>query len=161
MLEDREFSVTEHPAKWRRRLKVIVIPAVLAPLVGFLISYAFAAQYTSKSLILVETETAPQGDAPPVVPEDSSQYIATLEHQVLSQNRLQPMIDRMGLATGGKSVEQMMRKIWQNARIEPVVTDREQNESGGREKPGRGSEVAGFYVEYTGSTPQQAQQVSS
>jgi polysaccharide biosynthesis transport protein len=161
MIEDREFSLTEHPAKWRRRFKVIVIPAVLALLGGFLISYAFTAQYTSQSLILVETGTVPQGDARPVVPEDSSQYIATLEHQVLGQNRLHPMIDRMGLATGGKSVEQVVKKIWQNARIGPVVTDPRQNESGGGEKPRQGSDVAGFYVEYTGSTPQEAQQVCS
>src|ERR1700693_428095 len=98
MIEDRESSPAEPPAKWRRRLKVIVIPAVLAPLVGFLISYAFAAQYTSKSLILVETETAPEGDAPPVVPEDSSQYIAILDTQVPSQNRLQPTSDAMRLS---------------------------------------------------------------
>jgi len=159
MTEDRQFSVTDHPAKLRRYLKVIVIPAVLGPLVGFLISYAFTAKYSSQSLILVETETVPQGDAQPVVPEDSSQHMATLEHQVLSQNRLQPMIDRTGLATGGESVEQVEKKIWQNARIEPVVANRSQNQTGGREKPQPGSDVTGFYMEYTGSTPKEAQQV--
>lgn len=159
MTEDRQFSVTDHPAKLRRYLKVIVIPAVLGPLAGFLISYAFTAKYSSQSLILVETETVPQGDAQPLVPEDPSQHMATLEHQVLSQNRLQPMIDRTGLATGGESVEQVEKKIWQNARIEPVVTNRKQNQTGGREKPQPGSDVTGFYMEYTGSTPQEAQQI--
>jgi len=128
-------------------------------LVGFLISYAFPAKYTSQALILVETKTAPPGDAPPVVAEDSSQHVATLEHQMLSQSRLQPMIERMGLATGGDTVEQVMKRIWQNARIEPLVKDRSQNGTGDREQPGQASQVPGFYLEYTDSTPPRAQQV--
>ena len=80
---------------------------------------------------------------------------------MLSQNRLESMVDRMGLATGGNSVQQVLKEIWQNARIEPAGTDRSQNETGSGEKPGQGSGVAAFYVEYAASTPQQAQQVCS
>ena len=159
MIEDREFSGTDHPTKLRRRLKVIAIPAVLAPLAGFLISYAFTPRYTSQARIVVETETESSGVAQPAVPFDTGQHIATLEYQVLSQNRLQPMVERIGLATGGESVEQAVKKIWQNARIETAVTGPSQNGTGGGEKPRPSSEVARFYVEYTDSTPQQAQQV--
>lgn len=161
MIEDREFSGTDYPTKLRRRLKVIAIPAVLAPLAGFLISYAFTPKYTSQARIVVETETESSEVAPPTVPFDTGQHVATLEYQVLSQNRLQPMVERIGLATGRESVEQAVKKIWQNARIETAVTGPRQNGTGGEEKPRPNSEVASFSVEYTDSTPQQAQQVCS
>jgi succinoglycan biosynthesis transport protein ExoP len=159
MIEDREFRGTDHPTKVRRRLKAIAIPAILAPLAGFLISYAFTPKYTSQARIVVETETDPPEAAEPAVPFDTGQHIATLEYQVLSQNRLQPMVERTGLATGGESVEQAVKKIWQNARIETAVTGPSQTATGDAEKPRPSSEVASFYVKYTDSTPQQAQQV--
>jgi succinoglycan biosynthesis transport protein ExoP len=159
MTEDREFSVTDHPTKLRRRLQVIAIPAVLGPLVGFLISYGFTPKYTSQARIVVETETEAQGVAQPAVPFEPGQHIAILEYQVLSQKRLQPMVERMGLATGGTSVEQAVKRIWQNARIETAVTAASQSGTGDGERPRSSSEVAAFYVEYTDSTPQQAQQV--
>jgi succinoglycan biosynthesis transport protein ExoP len=159
MIEDREFSGTDHPTRLRRRLKVIAVAAVLAPLAGFLISYAFTPQYTSQARIVVETEAEPPEVAQPAVAFDTGQHIATLEYQVLSQNRLQPMVDRMGLATGGETVEQAVKKIWQNARIETAVRGLSQNGSAVGEKPRPSAEAASFYVEYTDSTPQQAQQV--
>jgi succinoglycan biosynthesis transport protein ExoP len=159
MMEDRELSGTDHPTKSHGRLKAIAIPAVLGPLLGFLISYAFTPKYTSQARIVVETETEPPEVAQPAVPFDTGQHIATLEYQVLSQNRLQPMVERLGLATGGESVEQAVKKIWQNARIDTVVTGPGQNGTVGAEEPRPNSEVARFYVEYTDSTPEQAQKV--
>src|SRR5881409_1102058 len=100
MIENRELSMDDYLAMLRRRLKVILIPALLAPLAGFLISFAFPPKYTSQSLILVEEQKVPVGYVKPVVTEDVGQRIATMEQQVLSRNRLQPMIDRLGLAKG-------------------------------------------------------------
>jgi uncharacterized protein involved in exopolysaccharide biosynthesis len=44
MIENRELSMDDYLAMFRRRIKVILIPALLAPLAGFLISYAFPAK---------------------------------------------------------------------------------------------------------------------
>ena len=41
MIENRELTMDDYLAMLRRRAKVILIPALLAPLVGFLVSYAF------------------------------------------------------------------------------------------------------------------------
>ena len=48
-------------AMLRRRMKVILIPTLLAPLAGFLVSYAFPAKYTSQSLVLVEVPEVLEG----------------------------------------------------------------------------------------------------
>ena len=54
MIENRELGMDDYLAMLRRRLKVILIPTLLAPLVGFGVSYAFLPKYTSQSLVLVE-----------------------------------------------------------------------------------------------------------
>src|SRR5205807_10589786 len=97
MIENRELNIDDYLAMFRRRLKVILIPALLAPLAAFLISYAFTAKYTSQALILVEGQKVPEGYVQPVVTEDLTQRIATMQQRVLSRDRLQPMIERLGL----------------------------------------------------------------
>ncbi len=67
MIENRELNIDDYLAMLRRRLKVILIPALLAPLVGFLISFAFPPKYTSQSLVLVEEQKVPEGYVKPVI----------------------------------------------------------------------------------------------
>ena len=41
MMENRELTMDDYLAMLRRRMKVILVPALLAPLAGFLVSYLF------------------------------------------------------------------------------------------------------------------------
>ena len=66
MIENRDLTLDDYLAMLRRRMKMILIPALLAPLVGFLISYFFTAKYTSQSLVLVEGQKVPEGVVQPV-----------------------------------------------------------------------------------------------
>jgi len=59
MIQNRELTMDDYLAMLRRRLKVILLPVLLSPLAGFLISFAFTPKYTSQSLILVETQKVP------------------------------------------------------------------------------------------------------
>lgn len=163
MIENRELSMDDYLAMLRRRLKVILIPALLAPLAGFLISFAFPPKYTSQSLILVEEQKVPEGYVKPVVTEDIGQRIATMEQQVLTRNRLQPMIDRLGLAKG-RSVDEAVDEIRANISIEQVETDLTPPTAGGttkKKKPGQASTVPGFYVNFTARSPKEAQDICS
>ena len=123
MIENRELNVDDYLAMLRRRLKVILIPALLAPLAGFLISFAFPPKYTSQSLVMVDEQKVPEGYVKPVVTEDLSQRIASMEQQVLSRNRLTPVIDRFGLTKKGKSVDDVVDEIQKNVTIEAVLPD--------------------------------------
>src|ERR1700693_6463953 len=91
MTQNRELTMDDYLAMLRRRAKVILIPALLAPLVGFLVSYAFAPKYTSQALILVEGQKVPETMVQPVVSQDLTARVATLEQQVLSQTQLEPI----------------------------------------------------------------------
>jgi polysaccharide chain length determinant protein (PEP-CTERM system associated) len=157
-MENRELSMDDYLAMLRRRAKVILIPALLAPLAGFLVSYAFPAKYTSQSLVLVEAPKIPDVVVQQVFTEDLTQHITTIQQRVLSPARLRPMVERLGLARPGQNVEDMVNNIQLNMQIQPVVTDLSQIGVGGKKKPG-GSPVPGFYVNYTASTAREAQQI--
>ena len=158
MIENRVLSMDDYLVMLRRRLKIILIPVLLAGLVGFLISYAFPPRYTSQSLILVETQKVPEGYVQPVVTEDIVQRIATMEQQVLSQKELEAMVGRLGLAKN-KSVEEAVDEIRDEVRKSPLIEwVTPEVASGKQHRPGQ-NDIPGFYVNYTASNPQEAQQI--
>jgi uncharacterized protein involved in exopolysaccharide biosynthesis len=59
MMQNRELTMDDYLAMLRRRMKVILIPALLAPLAG-VVSFLFHAKYTSQSLVLVEGQKVPE-----------------------------------------------------------------------------------------------------
>src|SRR5579872_5924397 len=109
MIENRELTMDDYLAMLRRRMKVILIPALIAPIAGFLISYAFPPKYTSQSLVLIEEQKVPEGYVKPVVTEDITQRIATMQQQVLSRNRLQPMLEKLQIK--GRNVDDLIDDI--------------------------------------------------
>jgi polysaccharide chain length determinant protein (PEP-CTERM system associated) len=158
MMENRELTMDDYLAMLRRRVKVILIPALLAPLAGFLVSYLFASKYTSKSLVLVEAAKIPDVVVQQVFTEDLTQHVATIEQRVLGPGLLRPMVERLGLAKAGQNVDDVMDNIRLNMTIEPVVTDLSQFNA--KKRPGQtSSSVPGFYVYYTAPTAREAQQI--
>ena len=138
MIENRELTLDDYLSMLRRRIRIILIPALLAPLVGFLVSYAFTTKYTSQSLVLVEGQKVPEGVVQPVVTSDLAQRIATMQQQVMGRSRLQPIVEkRPSLFKGGKSLEDVLEEVRSGLQIEPVVTDLSQiaNTGGGKRRP--------------------------
>jgi polysaccharide chain length determinant protein (PEP-CTERM system associated) len=158
MIDNRDLTLDDYLAILRRRWKLILIPTLLAPLVGFVISYAFTAKYTSQSLVLVEGQKVPEGVVQPVVTQDLAQRIATMQQQVLGRNRLQPMVEHMQLVRGGKNLDDVIEEIRLSVQIEPVVTDLGMiGTQGGKRKVG--TSVPGFYVNYTAPNAREAQSI--
>ena len=78
-----------------RIVPTVVVFTLLSGLAGFLASYAFPTKYTSQSLILVEGQKVPESMVQPVVSEDLTARVATLQQQVLSESRLEPVVQRL------------------------------------------------------------------
>ncbi len=156
-MQNRELTMDDYLAMLRRRAKVILIPALLAPLAGFLVSYVFSPKYTSQALVLVEAPKIPDAVVQQVFTEDLTQHITTIEQRVLSTARLRPMVERLGLAKPGQNIDDVSDGIRASMTIEPVVTDLAQF-SMGKKRPG-GAPVPAFYVGYTASNAREAQQI--
>jgi polysaccharide chain length determinant protein (PEP-CTERM system associated) len=158
-MENRELTMDDYLAMLRRRMKVILIPALVAPLAGYLVSHFFSPKYTSQSLVLVEGQKVPEGIVKPVVTEDLTQRIATLQQQVLSETVLRPMLERSGLVKPGENPDNEIEKVRGNMTIEQVDTELSQVGTAKKKAPGQSSPVPGFYINYTAPTPREAQQI--
>jgi len=146
------------PAKPRDWKRGVVIPALAGALAGLLISFLFPAKYTSRSLV---SEVRPENlDAwGPVILEDYEERLATMQRQILASDRLLPMIERLSIVKPGQE-ERLVEGIRRNMRVEPALSGTSKSELTANNKHGvPQSEVLGFYVIYTDSSPRRAQQV--
>src|SRR5215831_14003354 len=99
MIPNQELTIDDYLSILRRRMRVILIPALIAPALGFAISYLFSAKYTSTSTVSVEGQK--MDDFKPVGTEDVMQRVTTLQQEVLSSKQLQPLVERLNLAKAG------------------------------------------------------------
>ena len=161
MSENRELSMDDYLAMLRRRLKVILIPALLAPIAGFVVSYAFPPKYTSQSTVLVEGQKVPDNYVQPVITSDFTQRIQTLSQEVLAPSRLRPVIRSLALVKADDEPK-LIAQIQQNMQVEPVITSMSAAAAANtkKKKPTAGQEsVPGFNVNYTDSDALRAQKI--
>ncbi|HKR95648.1 MAG TPA: Wzz/FepE/Etk N-terminal domain-containing protein, partial [Candidatus Angelobacter sp.] len=169
MIENRVLTMDDYAAMLRRRLKIILIPTLLAPLVGFLISYAFPAKYTSQALVLVQQQQVPQGYVAPVVTEDLSQRVGTLQQKAMGSDRLRPLIQKLtqqGILRSG-NIEDEIDQIRSGVAIEPLEMVMVPNPAAKPVGPhgvlsGTGPkapQVPGFNLDYTAGNPREAQAI--
>src|SRR6476646_12207513 len=95
MIQNREMTIDDYLAMLRRRLWVILLPTILAPAIGFAVSYAFTPRYTSTALVLIEEQKVPEGYVKPVVTEDLVQRITRLQQRALSAEELRPLMAKL------------------------------------------------------------------
>src|ERR1700730_7931599 len=165
MSENRELTMDDYLAMLRRRLNVILIPALLSPLAGFMVSYVFPPKYTSQSMVLVEGQKVPDNYVQPVITSDFTQRVQTLQQQVLSPSRLRPVIQSLNLVKPDEE-GRLIEDIQQNMRVEPVITSMSAaantaGAAGAKKKKSSASQerVPGFIVEYTDSNAARAQKI--
>src|ERR1700676_2134052 len=165
MSENRELTMDDYLAMLRRRLKVILIPGLLSPLAGFLVSYVFPPKYTSQSTVLVEGQKVPDNYVQPVITSDFTQRVQTLQQQVLSPSRLRPVIQSLNLVKPDEEGK-LIEDIQQNMHVEPVITSMSAagntaGAAGAKKKKSSASQepVPGFNVEYTDSNAARAQKI--
>ncbi|MGA7294472.1 MAG: Wzz/FepE/Etk N-terminal domain-containing protein [Terriglobales bacterium] len=166
MSENRELTMDDYLAMLRRRLKVILIPTLIAPLAGFMVSHAFPPKYTSQATVLVEGQKVPDSYVQPVITSDFTERVQTLSEEILSPSRLRPMLESLGLAEAETPDQEakLISNIQQNMQLEPVITSMtaaaQQNPNVKKAKPSASNEpVPGFTVNYIDSKPDRAQKI--
>ncbi|HEX6803395.1 MAG TPA: Wzz/FepE/Etk N-terminal domain-containing protein [Terriglobales bacterium] len=160
MIENRELTMDDYLAMLRRRLKVILIPTLLAPLVGFGVSFFFSPKYTSQTTILVDPQKVSDTYVQPVVTQDLGQRVATLEARATSADRLRTLIEKLnqqGMLKGNMDDE--IAAIRAGIQVVPVppVSVASPTGGGGKKK----ADMPGFLLSYTASNPREAQAVCS
>jgi uncharacterized protein involved in exopolysaccharide biosynthesis len=161
-MADRELTMDDYLAMLRRRLKVILIPALVAPLTGFLVSYALPPRYTSTSTVLVEGQKVPDNYVPSVITSDFAQRVQSLSQKVLSPSLLRPMVHSLGLVRPEEE-NKIVGEIQSSMQVEPVITTMSQAATtpSGKVKKSSGSNepLPGFNVVFTSSDPVRSQKI--
>jgi len=102
MLGHRELTMQDYEEILKRRFWLISISAILLLVIGLGISYILPPQYVSKTLVLIEQQKVPEDYVKPVVDEDLGARLASMQEQILSRSRIEPIIERFGLYANSK-----------------------------------------------------------
>jgi uncharacterized protein involved in exopolysaccharide biosynthesis len=154
-MSERELTTDDYVAMLRRRLKVILIPALVAPLTGFLVSYAsfMPPRYTSTSTVLVEGQKVPGQYVSPIIAADFAERVQTLEQEILAPAKLRPMVHSLNVVKP-EDEGKLIGQIQQTLHVEPVTTTMSAAAAAGAKKKPTASDepVPGFNVAYTDDT---------
>jgi polysaccharide chain length determinant protein (PEP-CTERM system associated) len=150
MLGKRQLTVEDYIGILRRRKWFILIPAVIGPVLGYLACIVTPSQYTSQTLVLVEQPTVPENIVKSMVTADLNERLETMQEQILSRSRLEPIITEFGLYKKDASkapMEELVGRLRKAIVVTPIAP----------ENPNK--DTPGFYVKVTFSDPHLAQQI--
>jgi polysaccharide chain length determinant protein (PEP-CTERM system associated) len=111
-------------------------------------------RFTSQTLVLVDQPTISPDLVKPVVTEASNQRLASMQEQILSRSRLQPIIDKFGLYPSERAtvhMEDLVARLRSAIEVTPLA-------------PMQGTQnrqLPGFYVNVTFDDPRVAQRICS
>jgi protein tyrosine kinase modulator len=162
-MADRELTMDDYLAMLRRRLKVILIPTLVAPVAGFLVSYSLPPRYTTQATVLVEGQKVPDNYVLPVITSDFAQRVQTLSQEVLAPSRLRPVLQSLGYNNPQEQTK-LINQIQQNMQVEPVITTMSTaaaaSPTAKTKRPSASNEpLPGFNVIYTDTDGARAQKI--
>ena len=145
----QEWAPEDYIALLRRHWLLIVVLGVSGTLLAYGASRLLPNRYTSRALVLIEQPTVPTDFVRPVVSSGVNERLATMQQQILSRARLEPIIQQLDLFPGesakvpaGVLVAQVQAAIT----VSPIQQGTDDQ-----------SHLPGFYVNVTWNSPQGAQ----
>lgn len=135
----------------RRRRWWIIVPLVLGPAAGYMISLEVTPVYTSQAFVLVEQQKVPDAFVPSMVMDQLETRLMTMQDQILSRSRLQPIIEEFGLYKNDRQtmpVDERVARLRKDIQITPI-------------RPDSTNALRGFYVMVNANKASTAQQVCS
>jgi polysaccharide chain length determinant protein (PEP-CTERM system associated) len=129
----RELTIEDYKAILRRRIWILVIPAVVCAIAAYTVSLFLPSRYKSETVVLVEEPTVPESIVKPVIGGDVNQRLATMQEQILSRTRLQQIIEKFGMykeETRQLSMEDMVERLRKSITVSPVRPMAETRSSG-------------------------------
>jgi polysaccharide chain length determinant protein (PEP-CTERM system associated) len=146
----QEIGAKDVVAILRRRYMLIFMLALFGGIAGFVAAHVLPKRYTSKTLVLVQ-----QPEVQPVTPiatDNVNQRLATMQQQILSTARLEPVIRSLSLYRSDVDrlpMEDLVERLRQAITITPVAPMAET----------RAQNLPGFTISVVYENPQLAQKI--
>jgi polysaccharide chain length determinant protein (PEP-CTERM system associated) len=151
MVRNGQIAAEDAKRVLRKYWWILLISIVGCGAVAMLLAMVLPKKYTSQTLILVQQPTVPTDIVKPVVTEDLNHRLASMQEQILSRTRLEPIIGKFGLYPedrGKVHIEDLVERLRASIAVTPLVS-----------MPGtQNQSLPGFYVNVTFNDPQLAQQ---
>lgn len=158
MLGQRQLSPEEYLDICRRRKAWFLVCLLLGPLVGFGLTLVLPPKYLSSTLVLVEQPKVPDTVIHSVVSDALGQRLATMQEQILSRTRLQPLIERFNLYASEQRkkvpMEELVAEMRKNIVVAPIKPTPGTT-------PSSSTILPGFTISFSSDDPKVAQQVCS
>ena len=151
-MNQRELTPADYIAMLRRRWVLVVIFAVIGPPLAYVIAMVLPSRYVSQTLVLVQPPTVAPDIVRPVDTTDISQRLSSMQQQILSRSRLEPIIRQFGLYSkdvNRASMDTLVARLQKAIEVSPVAPMAET----------RAVNLPGFFVNVTLDNPRTAQQV--
>ena len=154
MVGHRELTLEDYVSILRRRWPLIVLLAVIGGALGYGAARFLPKRFTSQTLVLVEQPTVPGDYVKPVVSEDTNQRLASMQQEILSRTRLEPLIQQFGLyrdAANPAPMEGLVERLRSAVTVTPIQPMAETRSQG----------LPGFTISVNFNDPRLAQQICS
>lgn len=152
MVRDGQIGLEDAKRVLRKHWWIPLITVTCCLAAAVILVMVLPKKYTSQTLILVQQPAVPTDIVRPVITEDLNHRLASMQEQILSRTRLEPIIEKLHLYPedrGKTHIEDLVEQLRTSITITPLVS-----------MPGTQSQnLPGFYVNVTYSNPQLGQQI--
>jgi polysaccharide chain length determinant protein (PEP-CTERM system associated) len=152
MIGQRELNFEDFLGIFRRRWWIAFLCVIVGVSAAYALCHVLPKRYTSTTVVLIEPPTVPENYVQPVVTGSLNERLASMQEQILSRTRLQPVLEQFNLYRQDRNrlpMEDLVDRLRKAIDVEPM-----------QPTPGtRSNALPGFTVAVTLSTPQLAQQV--
>jgi polysaccharide chain length determinant protein (PEP-CTERM system associated) len=151
-IRDRELTPADILAMLRRRWIWILILALVGAPLAYGVSRFLPNRYKSQTIVLVQPPSVPTSIVPDMETIGINQRLATMQQEILSRTRLEPVIRQFGLFSGdinNASMDDLVARLQKAIDVTPVQP---MAETGPQDLPG-------FTVSVTLDNPRTAQAV--
>jgi polysaccharide chain length determinant protein (PEP-CTERM system associated) len=149
----RELTVQDYLSILRRRWPLIFGLAILGGGLGYGVTHFLPKRFTSQTLVLVQEPSVPGDYVKPVVGQETNQRLASMQQEILSRTRLEPLIQQFGLFPNeaNQASEDLVERLRKTVTVTPIQAMAETRSQG----------LPGFTISVTFVDPHLAQQICS
>jgi len=149
MLGHRKLEAADYVAILKRRRVLILSCLVVFPIIAAILTFVIPPKYMSQTLVLIEEQKVPDEYVKPVIGTDLDSRLSSMKEQILSRSRIQPIIEKYNLYSGGRvTMDDRVDLTRKAIDIKPIRSAITNNKG-----------LPGFFITFTASDAHTAQLV--
>jgi polysaccharide chain length determinant protein (PEP-CTERM system associated) len=151
-MAQRELTPADYMAMLRRRWVLIAVLALVGPPLAYAVSRILPEKFRSQTLVLIEQPTVSNKIVESLDTSDINQRLSSMQQQILSRSRLEPIIRQFNLYpqdVNRKSMDELVARLQKTIEVTPILPMTET----------RTQQLPGFYIAVTLDNGRNAQEV--